>query len=162
MTRKTLGKEGTLNIYTLDELKTIKAEWLAVGASVFDDLIKIIETLGMEVNYHGWDPSLRVTVEEVQAECRTRVSQWLPKEGRFSCTIRLNIHYKGLHVCHMWRSDDPAFPATAEDQWFVPGPWLEMLLLLMPNANLLLANAQRDKDEAERKRLEDQLLIGRL
>jgi len=44
----------------------------------------------------------------------------------------------------------------------VPGPWLEVLMLLMPNADLLLAKAQANKDEMERRRLEDQLLIGRI
>ncbi len=109
--------------YSLDELRALKAEWLATGQALFRDFALVIWECGRPVEIRT-----RQYIEFQEGNLLARYSRnagsYLPQAGRFSLTEKLTAWVVADQVCCLVVSDDPT--ETTENNFLSLGNgWID-------------------------------------
>lgn len=145
---------------TLTELEALKAQYLAQGYSLFDDLLMIIRELGEPIDHQGCT-YYHFQEGMIDAWCAEYMGTYLVAEHGSSMTRMVSIHVGGDVVCHLVLTNDPN-NQDANQNIYVPGKWEEKILFRLAAAQDKVKVRDMEIDLAKRAKLANQLLIGKV
>jgi hypothetical protein len=153
--------------YTAAELRQIKRDYLQRGLDDFDNLAMIVTTFGHDArvertNYRIWQRG-RVT-----ALYTIKTGNYITTEKRYAETevMAVFLDLRGIgglkspdrtQVCYLKKGDD----VIDSEQVFIPGQWLESMLLDLPAALIAAYEIQAETRAAEVAGLMKELMIGK-
>lgn len=151
---------------TLAELRATKAAWLQAGidAGTLEDCRQIAREFGARFErefYYPWDqtPAYRWTQGPVRIEYFTdRGESYLPGKREFETREIINVFSGDHQVAHFIFTNNPRADLTP--CFFVPGNWEDQIRPAAEQANNRMIDRFQEAQDAERRALLAQLLVG--
>lgn len=166
--------------YTLEELQTLKSEWVqdAERNGYFEAAKTVALTLGKRFEkalHHPWDqkPAWMWKSGNVEITVFYRCPGYMPARRAFEDQWLLTVAIDGPHIIPQGKapleigdakvvarycfSNNPARDTNA---LFVPGRWVSRIMHALDEAQAVIEAEQEKDRKAEREKLMEELLIG--
>jgi hypothetical protein len=148
-------------VYTLAQLQSLKAQWIATYAADIDGWMLVARELGTPMTFtHGWDglKGYQFHVGNVTVELYERDGEYLTEAKKYNHITRLHI-YLGMRQKRVvyWFIDDAG---TKEDNFIVEGSWMITVKPFIAKAREAAKRRELEAEAVEYDRLYKQLLIG--
>lgn len=143
---------------TLTELEALKAQYLAQGLSLFDDLALVIKEMGDFKCENAWE-YFEFRDSAIRAIYLEKMGSYLFQSLNFSRTPIVTIYVGKYQVCHLILTTDPE--QSTDENIYIPGKWEQRLLSRLAAAKKAVAQRELEADMSARAKLANMLLIGK-